>query len=260
MTSVLGSGCRVPDMIEPVIGWRAWSFAHPDTSSPLRMLIDPSIPVPELPVMLASPHRKTPWPSGRLSWDLTCRCEMAERNVRQMKDRLAYLQEQRLHAETYTGDETPSQAVRKVQEIRELRKRCTRLVAILAALERGEDLCLCGINAFHSLGDLVDGGFATHIDTQVIGEVRLWGEVRRFERGWRAEHARIVRVWSVHERTAAKAADIARLGGFEYMGSAEPILLADLNRHAREVQKRRKRTRAQRFSGPGSLPSLRDRS
>jgi hypothetical protein len=55
------------------------------------------------------------------------------------------------------------------------------------------DACLCGINAFASREQLGRSAWAFK---RVIGEVELTGQVRGFDAGWRASHARPRRLWA----------------------------------------------------------------
>lgn len=54
--------------------------------------------------------------------------------------------------------------------------------------------CHCGINAYSSPQLLAASRYATVCDA--IGQVELQGRVEVFEHGFRAEHARIIKVWA----------------------------------------------------------------
>lgn len=85
---------------------------------------------------------------------------------------------------------------------------------------KGQD-CHCGVNAYASEHELIEGaGNLLRIGTMVVGQVALEGEVRVFERGFRAERARVLRVWSLSADSRV-IDDVSRLctrDGVEFAG------------------------------------------
>lgn len=61
--------------------------------------------------------------------------------------------------------------------------------------------CLCGINAYVDEQHLLTGEYALK---PVWGQVQMWGHVRKFEKGWRAERARPVKLWTTLGREEAR--------------------------------------------------------
>jgi hypothetical protein len=132
---------------------------------------------------LMSPTRYTPWNKGHLSWDGICRCREGE--LMTMHDELAM--------------ET-SEAARLARE----------------AVENMLLDCNCGINAFRDREQLAESGYPHWC--HVVGEVELHGQVRVYEKGYRAEHARASRIWATKLRHVPRARRAAKEAGIEYAG------------------------------------------
>ena len=64
--------------------------------------------------------------------------------------------------------------------------------------------CVCGIYAYND-PTLLDWDQWTRTHEQVFGEVDLWGKVIEAERGYRAEHARVVSLYNTGETSAELA-------------------------------------------------------
>lgn len=76
--------------------------------------------------------------------------------------------------------------------------------------------CACGVNAFARRRDLLMSEYAR---SGVIAQLELTGSVRCYELGYRAERAKIVRVWStVPGSHAVNIERVAREHGIEYAG------------------------------------------
>jgi hypothetical protein len=188
----LAARIEIPDLIEPAIGWRGWAV---DDAG------------------FRSPDRGTFWRAdGTLIWDGKCRCA---------------LEVARTFIEARAGQ-------------RGEHWRASESIEILRTLdEMVLRECQCGINAFDSAERLVTSSYLAErvgaADTwtdevsampdgcklaiSAVGAVQLSGQARAFERGWRAERARIERVWSVGNVEDAKGVrrEAAR-AGVTYMG------------------------------------------
>lgn len=86
------------------------------------------------------------------------------------------------------------------------------------------EACNCGINAFDSKEQLFKEGYSKH---PVIGQVNLWGEVTKYNKGWRGQWGAPIRLILQMEASdiALKTADdLARLYGVpvEITPRAEP--------------------------------------
>ncbi len=86
------------------------------------------------------------------------------------------------------------------------------------------DVCRCGINAFHSLQQL---GCEEYVDQIVWGQVELWGEVREYPGGYRAECARPISLWISPEAKNAQelAENLAELYGCPAVVADAPLEL-----------------------------------
>lgn len=62
--------------------------------------------------------------------------------------------------------------------------------------------CHCGINAYAKFADLLTSPYCAHgkESADIVARVQLTGRVRRYERGWRAEHARVDAAWYRYAR------------------------------------------------------------
>lgn len=121
-----------------------------------------------------SPQRKNVWEGGRLAWDGKCGCPArVATTIRKVAGAVA----KELLAERLKNGELP-----KAPPI----------------------VCLCGINAYSSYEQIT--GSPYYKAGHAIGLVHMSGTVRQYEDGWRAEYARIARVWA----TDAKYADAVR--------------------------------------------------
>jgi hypothetical protein len=77
------------------------------------------------------------------------------------------------------------------------------------------DQCLCGINAFKSLDELIEGAPELRLHGQeLVVQVELSGQVRLYEKGYRAKRARVIQAWKLgagrgHDKFAAKTCERA---------------------------------------------------
>jgi hypothetical protein len=238
---------RIPDAIEPVIGWRAWDVTEvPDLVRELGHILPPAVrqrlaPVPSGP-QLMSPHIEVAWPGGYLEWDMECRCGA---DVQPSDYELVQDAEQKLREYREVGRRLAvARRAGQLGEVARLEQRAQDLELWLPALQvrlegraAHHGHCVCGINAFATFGQMVDAGYSVLPRTVAIGEVELWGEVRSFERGWRGQYARARRVWALDDRFLPLVERAAQAGGFELAGSADEVRLM-VARHRDEKMRR----------------------
>lgn len=203
MTSILGDLGRTPDLFEPIIGWRAWQVQSVNGHH-----------------TLCSPQMGTPWTSGKLTASTLCHCGASKQA------------EQGSFFDTYDDllddmdmwDDDEIEGI-SVEEIRASLVNthghvADRGQAVIRSIAEG--LCACGVNAFADLELLLASPYAEGPDI-VIGQVALSGAVRCYERGYRAEHGQIMRVWAVDESVAQQARHIADHSGFAYAGTLDDL-------------------------------------
>jgi hypothetical protein len=89
--------------------------------------------------------------------------------------------------------------------------------------------CVCGVNAFATPEQLEQSRYA---DMPAVGCVLLEGEVRAFERGWRAERARVHLVWAATWLHAERVREAAEACGAIYMGRAGRFDLEKVRQYA----------------------------
>jgi hypothetical protein len=172
---------RAPDLIEPVIGWRYWDATHPDEEGWNDELIEP---------LLVSPYQTTFWDGGIHTWDGTCGCGADERTRRGL-----------------------TRLQRLVQSLRRL-PLVRRLWPVAASDWLG---CHCGVNAWRTR-ELALERVEVGTTCDAFGSVALSGRVVQFATGWRAEQARIERVWATSDDVAERVALAATAAGVRYEG------------------------------------------
>lgn len=179
-------GMRAPDLVEPIIGWRGWSVRKSESGR----------------YYLHSPQQGDCWRDGQLVWDGSCRCIIEAMHQ-------AY--QTRLQACRYTQD--------TVKHFLRHQSAAEQRVALqhLATLEEMETIyeqllsmgCHCGINAFVDPQTLTSTSYTGDHEVQALGQVQLSGEVRGYERGWRAQAGRAAALWATsaeHEQAVRAAA------------------------------------------------------
>jgi hypothetical protein len=174
----------IPVAIEPIIGWRGLTFGEQAEERPAQPRIYDSVS------KFKSPSLGDLWPAGRLSWDMDCRCH-------------APGQAQQLVITEYFGGVPCYHTNLEYQRIDQL------------TAELAPELCRCGINAFARRGRLLGTEYGS---CPMIAQVALWGQVRKFERGYRAEHSQILRVWSAREASRDRVVELCEREGIEYAG------------------------------------------
>lgn len=196
---MLGDHLRVPDLIEAVRGWRYWNATHGDTyewvdgDDALSTLLSdaPQASTGDDGVhLLLSPYRSTTWAGGVHTWDGVCHC-----------------------GATVRAEQGPAWGQRLVQLARR-----SRLVRRLWPIASSDWLgCHCGVNAWRTREQaLTQVEFGSLCDA--FGEVSLSGRVSQFSTGWRAEHARIERVWATNDGAAERVEAAAMVAGIAYQG------------------------------------------
>ena len=133
---------------------------------------------------ITSPDRGTSWPGGRLSWDGVCRCgaESGQHTKRPLLLRTV---------DSFRSRWLPRQ-------------------------------CHCGINSWATRELALSNEVRAYRRQPAIGEVALWGRINQYETGYRAEHARIMRLWATSEQDAERVQEIAERGGIPYEGVLAP--------------------------------------
>lgn len=206
---------QIPDVIEVVTGWRGWNVVSEALGTQ---------------GVLASPHLGNRWEEGHLSWSGECECDARGR--------------------AYIIDVTPQDLVEIDRQLEEgvpddeiEMPRSFRVMAnafggvanamdkladkLMQQAEELEGWCHCGINAFASIEALMERRYHQDPRVMAVGEVELWGRVRVFERGYRGEHGRAVRVWSLRShdlvQIACEQAGIEYAGVFEHRSPSLPV-------------------------------------
>jgi hypothetical protein len=209
---MLGDTFTVPDAIEPIIGWRSWDVEDG---------------------RFVSPDQKTVWRAdGTLAWDRKCRCDLArpKPKPRPRPDRIAHSAGNTTSASTYTVTIQSMTGACVVQEhtsagstfVRSPLYRKAPPAPAPAPAAKG--VCHCGINAFATRRLMIESRYLPRSCTagriQAFGEVALSGVVRKYEIGYRAELARVVRVWSLspYAPEADQVRKAAEAAGAQYMG------------------------------------------
>jgi hypothetical protein len=82
-------------------------------------------------------------------------------------------------------------------------------------LDQNLRTCRCGINAFTRRRHLLGTEYGAQ---DIVAEIEISGVVRTFERGYRAERGRIVRMYSTREHTRAMVQAMCKRMGIEYAG------------------------------------------
>lgn len=131
---------------------------------------------------ITSPDRGTAWPQGQLSWDGMCHCGAEPREGR-----------------TLPGSMLDS-----------FRRRLFRRQ------------CHCGINSWATKELALTSEVRAYRRQPAIGEVALWGRINAYETGYRAEHARIMRLWATSEEDAELVETAASREGIPYAGVLTP--------------------------------------
>lgn len=207
MTGILGDARPTPDLCDPVIGWRSWRVTRSGDDW-----------------MVSSPQMGTPWPGGLLSTSTKCHCSAS--SPRDNSTHWAATYEDLLD----DMDEWNEQSCEGV-DVDEIR---ASLMSTYQAAKRGahsriahlvqESECACGINAFGDAKSLLDSPYASGNGCMIVGEVELWGVVRQYQHGWRAEHGRIARVWAVSSLQAYAVRQAADALGFVYAGTLDDLI------------------------------------
>jgi hypothetical protein len=185
----------------PIIGWRTWRVGRWTDQAGERHRC------------LVSPYMGTLWKNGHLSWSGECRCR--ETVEHQLKRDSCLLQ--RMLDEVRNG-ELKNTGMAHEQHLRLREKLAGRVMHAQDMLHEPDWQCACGINAFATVEQLTHGNYDMSRGVQAIGCVELTGIVRRYERGWRAEHGKIVRVWAQSPRIATAVEAAAREAGAVYEG------------------------------------------
>lgn len=174
-------------LIDPVLGWRGWSIAG--------HLHDESL-------VFASPQQGDLWHQGRLSWNGSCKCDISQDpdQYKRIKSMIAEI------------ESSP-----KYVEMRSQGRRHAYLYILYALKKLTPADCHCGINAFASSAHLQQA-MLTLGSIEAVGQVALTGTVRCFEKGWRAEHGQIVRVWAIDRTDPGDVAAAAEAAGAQFMG------------------------------------------
>lgn len=185
-------------LIEPIEGWRAWNVIDAAEAEQPRVMFASSIPpaiASQAPrprkLELRSPDLGNTWPQGALSWDETCRCS----GLKQLQ-RLTILQ-----LIPWTLFAMPLYTARKLQRL---------------LITRKDRPCNCGINAYQAREQLADSRYIE--SAQALGRVELWGRVRKYEKGWRAQHARVAELWASDHKHAERVSTLAFELSIPYKG------------------------------------------
>jgi hypothetical protein len=238
-----GEGLRATQVArERILGWRGW-FVPPAKSS--------------MPTMLYSPHMMHVWAKGTQSWGGQCRCGAwkGEWVPPMSLDKLLDLEQAAIRGEQDPSQPLPKFVQRFYRRCQEARRphqmpryQDARMFAITAGESQHVDVnlvwavmlamdevqrleaghkereaqsrlqCQCGVNAFATIEQLIERGYTEDEMVTAIGRVELWGEVRSFERGWRAEHAQAAEVWALREFEASDVRQACVDAGIAYRG------------------------------------------
>lgn len=206
----------IPDQIEPEVGWRTWRVVEGQ---------------------LLSTDRGNIWTDGELSWDKECHCGTP--SLYQGHILRTFVPSMRKVPVTITTAH-PRYEMREVRSTWPLRFAASdsvsagvRYKAHIVSEERTYQQlkpppgpCHCGINAFakrqqlaRKLRYMVRYPRQKHV--MAIGTVKLKGEVREYEHGWRAEHAWVHQVWALTDREGdvKRIQEAAEAAGAQYMGA-----------------------------------------
>lgn len=185
---MLGDDYTVCDLIDPIIGWRGWNVDQDH---------------------FVSPDQGTPWTSrGELVWDKRCRCrtfpffKTIQKVVSGVTSGVIWSVSSSLPINAVkVGPSQPAPA---------------------APASASSDPCHCGINAFAARDQLALSRYLVRRRhrTHAVGTVALAGEVRVFERGYRADRARVDKVWATSWRYRRQVRSVAQVAGAQYMGVA----------------------------------------
>lgn len=188
-------------LIEPIVGWRGWGIEDVYLGKGLGWNRT------GWTAQLTSPQQGDTWDAGTLRWDGACKCDYSQRERR----RAQLLAMQATIAQIESGEiEPPALNIERYTQA--LYTTCECLYELIV------DECHCGINAFATAEQMDEAGYRGDDKVRIVGQVELSGLVRGFERGWRGETGRAVRLWAAKEQWAQYTQIAAEHAGAQFMG------------------------------------------
>lgn len=199
----------VPDLVEAIIGWRSWDVRPDELSGQM---------------VLCSPVMDSEWRGGSLAWNGVCDCGVKDHAPKVSMSEIEAVQRQ-LDAGIDEGlIQIPSSMSPMLHGLRTVPQMIETALRRHADYEHRSHYCQCGINAFSDYATLRSRDYAgVDRSHRAVGQVALEGAVRTYERGYRAQRARIIRVWAIDIWAAEDAptplVELAcQAAGIEYMG------------------------------------------